>query len=257
MNMQLENKSAIVTGAASGVGRAIAQRYAHEGARVVVADINKEGVEDTVQSISSQSGEAVPFVLDVSDPAQVDAMIDTARAHQGGLDIIVNSAAIARVQSFLDITLENWNELLAINLTGVFLCAQAAARCMRDQGKGGRVINISSVNGQRAITGRGVYSVAKGGLEMLTRIMAAELGEFDITANSIAPAPVDTPMIKKMHTETTRAEWHRVLPVKRYARPEEVAHAAVFLAADDSGYITGHTLNVDGGFNAAGLLLDL
>ena len=127
---------------------------------------------------------------------------------------------------------------------------------MQDHG-GGRIINISSVNGQRAITGRGAYTVAKGGVEMLTRIMAAELGESGITVNSIAPSPVDTPMIKKMHTESTRADWHRVLPIKRYARPEEIAHAALFLAADDSAYITGHTLNVDGGFNAAGLLLDL
>lgn len=255
--MQLENKSAIVTGAASGVGRAIAERYSREGAKVVVADINEAGVDDTVRSIRTQGGEAVPVVLDVSDPDQVNAMIGFSLEQHGGPDIIVNSAAIARVQGFLDITLEHWNELLAINLTGVFLCAQAAARSMKERGRGGRIINISSVNGQRAITGRGVYSVAKGGLEMLTRIMAAELGEFDITVNNIAPAPVDTPMIKKMHTESTRAEWHRVLPIKRYARPEEVAHAAVFLAADDSGYVTGHTLNVDGGFNAAGLLLEL
>lgn len=255
--MQLENKSTIVTGGASGVGRAIARRYAREGAKVVVADINEQGVDETIRAISSDGGRAEAFVVDVSNPEQVNAMIGSARERHGGLDVIVNSAAIARVQSFLDITLENWNELLAINLTGVFLCAQAAARFMKEQDRGGRIINISSVNGQRAITGRGAYSVAKGGLEMLTRIMAAELGAFDITVNSIAPAPVDTPMIKKMHTESTRAEWHRVLPVKRYARPEEVAHAAVFLAAEDSGYITGHTLNVDGGFNASGLLLQL
>ncbi len=255
--MQLKNKSTIVTGGASGVGRAIAQRYAREGAKVVVADINEQGIDETVQNIRSHGGEATSAVLDVSNPDDVNAMIDSASGRHGGLDVIVNSAAIARVQRFLDITIENWNELLAINLTGVFLCAQAAARSMKEQGGGGRIINISSVNGQRAITGRGAYSVAKGGLEMLTRIMAAELGEFSITVNSIAPAPVDTPMIKKMHTESTRAEWHRVLPVKRYARPEEVAHAAVFLAADDSSYITGHTLNVDGGFNASGLLLDL
>lgn len=255
--MQLENKSTIVTGGASGVGRAIARRYAREGAKVVVADINEQGVDETIRAISSDGGRAEAFVVDVSNPEQVNAMIGSARERHGGLDVIVNSAAIARVQSFLDITLENWNELLAINLTGVFLCAQAAARFMKEQDRGGRIINISSVNGQRAITGRGAYSVAKGGLEMLTRIMAAELGAFDITVNSIAPAPVDTPMIKKMHTGATRAEWHRVLPVKRYARPEEVAHAAVFLAAEDSGYITGHTLNVDGGFNASGLLLQL
>ena len=255
--MHLENKSTIVTGGASGVGKSIAERFAREGARVTVADINEQGVEQVVASIRSQGGIAIPFVLDVSDPDAVNAMIEEVADQHSGLDVIVNSAAIARVQKMLDITIDDWNELLAINLTGVFLCAQAAARFMQVHGGGGRIINISSVNGQRAITGRGTYTVAKGGVEMLTKIMAAELGEYGITVNSIAPAPVDTPMIKKMHDATTRAQWHRVLPIKRYAQPEEVAHAAVFLASDESGYITGHTLNVDGGFNAAGLLLDL
>lgn len=255
--MLLDNKSTIVTGGASGVGKAIAERFAAEGARVTVADINEQGVADVVESIRSRGGVALPFVLDVSDSGQVNKMIEMGAERHTGLDVMVNSAAIAQVQKVLDTTIDDWNALLAINLTGVFLCAQAAARLMQARGGGGRIINISSVNGQRAITGRGVYSVAKGGVEMLTKIMAAELGESGITVNSIAPAPVDTPMIKKMHSESTRAEWHRVLPIKRYAQPGEVAHAAVFLASDESGYITGHTLNVDGGFNAAGLLLDL
>ena len=255
--MQLKNKSAIVTGGASGVGRAIAERFAAEGARLVIADVNDAGLKETSTAIESSGGSVVPLKVDVSDPDAVNEMIERAVNGHQRLDIIVNSAAIARVQKVLDITLENWNELLSINLTGVFLCAQAAARHMCEQGGGGRIINISSVNGQRAVTGRGAYTVAKGGVEMLTRIMAAELGESGITVNSIAPAPVDTPMIKKMHTQTTRTDWHRVLPIKRYARPEEVAHAAVFLASDESAYITGHTLNVDGGFNATGLLLNI
>lgn len=254
--MTLIGKSAIVTGGASGVGRAIAERFAREGARVALADIDAKGLDEAVAAISAEQGEACAVVTDVSRQESVEDMMQQAEARLGGVDIIVNSAAIARVEKVLDISLEHWNGLLAINLTGVFLCAQAAARRMRERG-GGRIINISSVNGQRAITGRGAYTVAKGGVEMLTKIMAAELGEYGITVNSIAPAPVDTPMIKKMHTPSTRADWHRVLPIKRYALPEEVAHAAVFLAGDESAYITGHTLNVDGGFNAAGLLLDL
>ena len=255
--MQLKNKSALITGGGSGVGRAIAEHFAGEGAHVAVADINRTSTEETVQNIQAKDGVACAIEVDVSNPAEVTVMIDRTVNELGNLNIIVNSAAIARVQKFLDITLEDWNEMLAVNLTGVFLCAQSAARYMKKSGGGGRIINISSVNGQRAVTGRGAYTVAKGGLEMMTRIMAAELGEWNITVNSIAPAPVDTPMIKKMHTQSTREEWYRVLPIKRYAQPEEVAHAAAFLASDSSGYISGHTLNIDGGFNATGLLLDL
>lgn len=257
MTMQLQNKSALVTGGGSGVGRAIAEHFGTQGARVAVADVNQDGATETVQRIESLGGVAFPIAVDVSAPDEVSVMIDKTVAEHGDLNIIVNSAAIARVQKFLDITLKDWNEIMAVNLTGAFLCSQTAARHMQKSGGGGRIINISSVNGQRAVSGRGAYTVAKGGLEMLTRIMAAELGEWNITVNSIAPAPVDTPMIKKMHTQSTREEWYRVLPIKRYAKPEEIAHAAAFLASDHSGYISGHTLNIDGGFNATGLLLDL
>ena len=253
---QLQEKSAIVTGGASGVGKAVAQRFASEGAAVTIADTNIDAAKALAESLNTQGWLAQAVNTNVANPDSVDAMVDATVSAFGGLDIIVNSAAIARVERILDISLESWNEVLATNLSGVFLCAQAAARYMQTHG-GGRIINVSSVNGQRAVTGRGAYAVAKGGLEMLTRIMAAELGEYDITVNNIAPAPVDTPMILKMHTESTRAHWYRNLPIKRYAKPEEVAGAALFLASPDAAYVSGHTLNIDGGFNAAGLLLDL
>ncbi len=122
---------------------------------------------------------------------------------------------------------------------------------------GGRIINLASVNGQRAITGRGAYTAAKGGVIMLTRIMAAELGPENITVNAIAPGPVDTPMVKEMHTASTREAWYRALPIKRYAKPYDVANATLFLASSEANYITGHILNVDGGFDATGLLFEL
>ena len=254
--MQLTGKSAVVTGGASGVGKAIVERFSAEGAAVTIADRNITDAKALAQSLSDAGAKVQALEIDVANPSSVESMVQAAVSAYAGLDIIVNSAAIARVEKVLDISLESWNEVLSINLSGVFLCAQAAARYMKEHG-GGRIINMSSVNGQRAVTGRGAYTVAKGGIEMLTKIMAAELGEHGITVNGIAPAPVDTPMILKMHTETTRAEWYRTLPIKRYAKPEEVAGAALFLASSDAAYVSGHTLNVDGGFNAAGLLLEI
>jgi NAD(P)-dependent dehydrogenase (short-subunit alcohol dehydrogenase family) len=177
--MVLEGKAAIVPGGASGVGRAVAARFA------------AEGLDGTLALIRDAGGNAHGVTVDVSQPDSVSAMVGSAVQAHSGVDISVNSAAIARVEKVLDFRFESSNEIMSINLSGVFLCAQTAARYMRDHG-GGRIINISSVNGQRAVTGRGAYSVAKDGLEMLTRIIAAELGEFGITVNSVAPATVDT-----------------------------------------------------------------
>ena len=255
-SMRFKEKSVIVTGGASGIGRAIAEQFAQEGATVIVADIDRESTQDTVEAISARGGRALPVNVDVSNPKSVQEMIDTTVDANGRLDVIVNSAAVPSVSKIIDISFETWNKVLSINLTGTFLCAQAAARCMVDAG-GGRIINLASVNGQRAITGRGAYTAAKGGVIMLTRIMAAELGPENITVNAIAPGPVDTPMVKEMHTASTREAWYRALPIKRYAQPGEVANATLFLASSEAGYITGHILNVDGGFDATGLLFEL
>jgi len=255
-DMRFKEKSVIVTGGASGIGRAIAEQFAQEGATVIVADIDRESTQDTVEAISARGGRALPVNVDVSNPRSVQEMIDTTVDANGRLDVIVNSAAVPSVSKIIDISFETWNKVLNINLTGTFLCAQAAARCMVDAG-GGRIINLASVNGQRAITGRGAYTAAKGGVIMLTKIMAAELGPENITVNAVAPGPVDTPMVKEMHTASTREAWYRALPIKRYAQPGEVANATLFLASSEAGYITGHILNVDGGFDATGLLFEL
>ena len=255
-DMRFKEKSVIVTGGASGIGRAIAEQFAQEGATVIVADIDRESTQDTVEAISARGGRALPVNVDVSNPRSVQQMIDTTVDANGRLDVIVNSAAVPSVSKIIDISFETWNKVLNINLTGTFLCAQAAARCMVDAG-GGRIINLASVNGQRAITGRGAYTAAKGGVIMLTKIMAAELGPENITVNAVAPGPVDTPMVKEMHSASTREAWYRALPIKRYAQPDEVANATLFLASSEAGYITGHILNVDGGFDATGLLFEL
>lgn len=250
--MKLANRVAAITGGASGIGLACAEAFVREGARVVLLDVNADTLKTAAGDLGTMArGE----VLDVSDPAAVSRAFRRLVETEGRLDILVASAAVPLVKPVLEIEAADWQRVIGINLTGLFYCSQAAARIMVAQGDG-RIVHMSSVNGIRAITGRGAYSVAKGGVEMLTKMMAAELGGFGVTVNSVAPAPVDTPMIQQMHGPQTRAQWHRVLPIKRYATPAEIASATLFLVSDEARYITGHTLPVDGGFSAAGLLME-
>lgn len=249
--MKLNAKVAIITGSARGIGRAIAEAMAGEGARVVITDRDGEETRRTAREIGDA---AIAIEADVSKPDQILSLFQEAVERLGRVDILVNNAGIGAARLVVDIELEEWERILRINLTGAFLCSQQTARLMIKQGTGGKIINIVSLSGQKGGVGRSAYGASKAGLEVLNKIMAVEFAEHNITVNAIAPGPIATETGRAMHTQETIDAYHRLIPQRRYGEPAEIASAAVFLASDDASYITGHTLNVDGGFLAAGLM---
>jgi NAD(P)-dependent dehydrogenase (short-subunit alcohol dehydrogenase family) len=251
--MRLMGKVALVTGGGRGIGFATARAFAREGAAVAIADLDGRRAEDAAAAVEVAGGRALAVYADVANQASVTDMVRAIVAAFGRIDILSNNAGIGGNTPFLETTLEEWERILRVNLTGAFLVAQAVARVMADNG-GGKIINIASLSGQRGGEGRAAYGAAKAGLELLTKVMAVELAPLGINVNAIAPGPIETEMARFAHDVATRAAYHALVPMARYGTPEEIADAAVFLASDESRYVHGHTLNVDGGFLTAGLM---
>jgi NAD(P)-dependent dehydrogenase (short-subunit alcohol dehydrogenase family) len=251
--MRLQGKHAVVTGGARGIGLAISKALAREGAAVALADINLDGAKTAAVSVSAQGARTVPVEVNVADPVSVAALIKTLLQTFGRIDILVNNAGVGGNTPFLDTTLEEWNRIIGINLTGAFMVAQAVAREMAKSG-GGKIVNIASLSGQRGGNGRAAYGSAKAGLELLTKVMAVELAPYNINVNNIAPGAIETEMAKFAHDTATRSAYNYLIPMMRYGTPEEIADAAIFLCSDEARYVHGHTLNVDGGFRSAGLM---
>ena len=247
--MKLENKVALVTGAATGIGQAIAVGMAREGASVVVDYVgNPDAANATVQQIESAGGKALAVAADVSQPDQVANLIQQAVQKFGRLNIAVNNAGIEYKHPFIEFPLDQWNKIIAVNLTGPFLCAQAAAKQMISQGGTGRIINISSVHQDLPMPTNAPYCASKGGLRMLMRTIAVELAPHGITVNNIGPGAIFTPIDADIEAnpEMEKALMAEI-PVGRWGKPEEVANLAIFLASDDAAYITGSTYYIDGG----------
>jgi NAD(P)-dependent dehydrogenase (short-subunit alcohol dehydrogenase family) len=243
MRGTLDGKVAIVTGAANGIGRAIAERYGAEGAHVVVNDVVQAGADAVAQAITAAGGSALAFAADVSDAAQVDALFEATLARFGTLDLLVNNAGLTNTERhFLDADAEWWDRIIAVNLRSVFLCGQRAAQIMARKGAG-VIINMSSGGATRAHRGNAAYDAAKGGIEALTRAMALDLGPYGVRVNGLVPGSIDS---KGMPAEIKAARGETI-PLGRVGEIEELAGPAVFLASDDARYVTGHMLVVDGG----------
>jgi glucose 1-dehydrogenase len=243
--VDLSGKVAIVTGAGSGIGYAIAERFASAGASVC---INYLGYEEDAKALAQRLPKAIAFKADVSKSGEVQAMVDATVKALGSVDVLVNNAGVEKSMPFLEIDEATWDLMLDVDLKGAFLCTQACARAMRDSGRGGSIVNISSINEDVAFPGFTPYCAAKGGLRMMMRNTALELAQHRIRVNNVAPGAIATPINARTLTDPEKvATLQRIVPLQRMGQPEEVAEVALFLASDASSYVTGSTYYVDGG----------
>lgn len=252
---EFDGQLAVVTGAASGIGWAISQQLANRGAHVVLADLNADAAEAKAAQLRAAGHRARSAAVDVSAPNDVQQWIDAIVAADGVPEILVHSAGVGVERAFLDTTIEDWERIIRVDLTGSFLVSQAVARHMSSAGYG-RIVLLASTAGLRGGVGRAAYGSAKGGVITLTKVMAVELARYGITVNALAPGAIETELVAAMHSPQTRRTYRSRIPLDRYGTPVETAASAVFLCSREAAYITGHVLAVDGGFLAAGLMND-
>jgi NAD(P)-dependent dehydrogenase (short-subunit alcohol dehydrogenase family) len=249
MEINLKGKVAIVTGAGRGIGKAIARALAGAHGAVAVNDVDLDAAEEVARGIEASGGKALPVKADVRKRDEISRMVETAVKELGGIHVLVNNAGIVLRKPAEEIAEEEWDRVIDINLKGSFLCAQAAAKAMMKGGKGGRIINISSIMGGVALPPRAAYCASKGGIIALTKDLAAEWAKHGIRVNGIAPGWTVTEMTQSYFSqEPVRQFLIDRIPLNRLGRPEDMAHVAVFLASDYADYITGQTIYVDGGW---------
>jgi glucose 1-dehydrogenase len=248
MSQRLQDKVCIITGAASGIGRGTAVRFAEEGAQLVLADVNEEGLHETARQVGELSQPALVLRCNVAVKAEVDAVVEEAVERFGRLDVMFANAGVGGgSRPFLELTEADWDRVLGVNLKGVAFCGQAAAKAMVKLGTPGRIINTASTYSEVCAPNTAAYSASKGGVRMLTKVMAVELGKHGITVNAVGPGWIRT----GMNPLTDPERLGRIMPgipLGRVGTPTDVAGAVLFLASDDGAYVTGATIFVDGGW---------
>lgn len=246
--MRLKDKVAIITGGSLGIGLATAIRFAREGAKVAIAGRSQKSLEEAESLIRAEGGEVITLQVDVKEKQQVDHMVDAVIERWGAVHILVNNAGICGLSAFLDISEDDWDEHMGVNLKGAFLAGQRVAREMKERETGGSIIHMSSVNGINAEAMQAHYNVTKGGMNLLSMSMALELAPYGIRVNALCPGFIETRLTKSLIEDPPAiAEYVKSIPMGRVGQPDEIADAALFLASDESRYITGHNLVVDGG----------
>jgi 2-hydroxycyclohexanecarboxyl-CoA dehydrogenase len=249
--MPFLGSTAIVTGGASGIGLAISERLARDGAKVSVFDLDGDRAEQAAKGIREAGGDAIGCAVDVSDRAQVDEAVARTRRDLGPVLVLVNNAGKDAFEKFVDITTEQWERIIAVNLTGTFHCTQSVLPDMLDA-QWGRIVNVSSSSGQTGAERMAHYASSKAGMIGLTKSLALELGRFGITVNTIPPGSIDTPMSRRSAEEGrfrggTLDDVAKTLPVRRIGLPEDIAAACAYLVSDEAGYVTGQIIGVNGG----------